>query len=62
MLGTTFSKIICNNCQLNLSPSINYKLFSDYDNQRPDNEYIPDDRISIGFKIGLEYLFKNNRE
>jgi hypothetical protein len=58
MLGTTFSKLIGNKCLLNLSPFINYKLVPDHDNQRPDYNNIPDDKISIGFRIGIEYLFK----
>jgi len=58
MLGATFSKSIGNKCLLNLSPSINYKLVPDHDNQRPDYKNISDDKISIGFRIGIEYLFK----
>ncbi|MFA5540967.1 MAG: hypothetical protein WC984_04780 [Bacteroidales bacterium] len=58
MLGATFSKSIGNKCLLNLSPFINYKLIPDHDNQRPDYKNIPDDKISIGFRIGIEYLFK----
>lgn len=58
MLGNTFSKSIGNKCLLNLSPYINYKLVTDHDNQRPDYKNIPDDKISIGFRIGIEYLFK----
>jgi hypothetical protein len=59
MLGTTFSKSIGNKYLLNLSPFINYKLVPDHDNQRPDYKNIPDDKISIGFRIGIEYLFKS---
>jgi hypothetical protein len=36
-----------------------YKLIPDHDNQRPDYRNIPDDKISIGFRIGIEYLFKS---
>ena len=58
MLGTTFSKSIGNKCLLNLSPFINYMLVPDHDNQRPNYKNIPDDKLFIGFKIGIEYLFK----
>lgn len=58
MFGTTFSKLIGNICIVNLSPFINYNLVPDHDNQRPDYRNIPDDKISFGFRIGIEYLFK----
>jgi len=58
MFGTTLSKLIGNKCIMNLSPFINYNLVPDHDNQRPDYRNIPDDKISIGFRIGIEYLFK----
>ncbi len=61
MLGTTFSKSIGNKCLFNLSPFMNYNLVSDHDNQRPDYRNIPDDKISIGFRIGIEYLFKTTK-
>jgi hypothetical protein len=62
IFGTTFSKLVGNKCQLNLSPFINYKLLSDHDNQRPDYKNIPDDKISIGFRIGIEYFFKTTED
>lgn len=58
MLGTTFSKSIGNRYLLNLSPFINYKLVPDHDNQRPDYKNIPDGKISLGFKIGIEFIFQ----
>lgn len=58
VFGTTFSKLIGNKYLFNLSPIISYKLVSDHDNQRPDYKNIPDDKISIGVRIGIEYLFK----
>ena len=57
MLGTTFSKLIGTKCIVNLSPFINYNLVPDHDNQRPDYRNIPDDKISIGLRLGIEYLF-----
>ncbi len=59
MLGTTFSKSIGKKFILNMSPSINYKLIPDHNNQRPNYKNIPDDRLSLGFNIGIEYVFKN---
>lgn len=58
IVGTTFSKLIGDKCVLNLAPFINYKLVSDHDNQSPDYKNVPDDKISIGFIMGIEYLFK----
>lgn len=60
LLGTTFSKSIGNKWLLNLSPFINYKLIPDHNDQRPDYKNIPDDRVFLGFKIGIEYLFKTS--
>lgn len=57
MIGTTFSKLFGNKYALNLSPLINFNLISDHYNQRPDYRNIPGDKISIGLKIGIEYLF-----
>ena len=62
MFGTTFSTFISNKCTVNLSPFINYKLVPDHDNQRPDYTNIPDDKIFIGFRIGIEYLFKTTED
>lgn len=58
--GTTISKSLNNKYVLNLSPFLNYILISDLDNQRPDYRNLPDDKISVGFKIGIEYLFKES--
>jgi hypothetical protein len=58
IFGTTFSKLIGDKCVLNLTPFINYKLVSDHDNQSPDYKNILDDKISVGFIMGIEYLFK----
>lgn len=58
MLGTALSKTVGNNYQIALTPFINYKIVPDHDNQRPDYKNIPDDKVFIGFKIGVEYLFK----
>jgi len=60
VLGTAFSKSVGNKCLLNLSPFINFKLIPDHDNQRPDYKNIPDDKISFGVKIGIEYMFKTS--
>jgi len=60
LLGTTFSKSIGNKWLLNLSPFINYKLIPDHNDQRPDYKNIPDDRVFLGFKLGIEYLFKTS--
>lgn len=50
-LGATFSMPIGNKCLLNLSPFLNYKLLADHNIQRPNDNNIPDDIISIGFRI-----------
>jgi len=60
MLGTTFSKSIEKKIILNMSPIINYKLIPDYKEQRPNYKNIPNDKLSFGFKIGIEYGFKNS--
>ena len=52
--GTTFSWAIGNKCLLNLAPFINYRLIPDHDNQRPDYKNIPNDKIAVGCKIGVE--------
>lgn len=60
MLGTTFSKSIGEKFILNLSPIANYKLIPDYTDQRPIYKNIPNDRLSLGFRIGIEYLIKSS--
>ena len=62
MLGTAFSKEISNKCLLNLTPCVNYKLVTAYDSERPDDRYIPNDTFYIGFKLGIEYLFKATKK
>jgi hypothetical protein len=59
VLGTTFTKSIGNKYRLNLSPCINYIAVSNNNNQRPSDNYFPDYKLSVGLKIGLEYLFKS---
>ncbi len=60
MLGTTFSKSIGEKFILNMSPIANYKLIPDHSDQRPNYKNIPNDRLSLGFKIGIEYLIKKS--
>lgn len=59
MLGTTFSLLIGDKYLLNLSPVINYKLIPDHDNQRPNYKNIPNDKVSIDLKFGVEYIFNH---
>lgn len=57
--GATISSLLSSRCKLNLSPFINYKVIPGHDSQRPNYRNIPDDGIiSVGFKLGIEYLFK----
>ncbi|GAB4460339.1 MAG: hypothetical protein Fur0028_13620 [Bacteroidales bacterium] len=56
--GITISKPINNRFILNLSPCVNYKLIPDHRDQRPNYRSLPDDKISVGLKIGAEYLLK----
>ncbi len=61
MIGTTFSKPISSRFQINFSPMINYKLILNSLELRPDYKNIPDDRLAVGFKMGIEFLFKTNK-
>lgn len=56
-LGLNFSKNINNHFRLNLEPFSDYKLILNTKNPRPDYINIPDNRLSLGLKIGLEYMF-----
>ncbi len=60
IFGATFSKLIGNRCKLNLSPFINYKLTPESDSQSPNYRNLAYDKLSVGFKIGIEYLFKKS--
>lgn len=59
--GATISSLLSSRCKLNLSPFINYKVIPSYDSQRPNYRNIPDDGLlTVGFKLGIEYLFKTS--
>lgn len=59
-LGLTYSKITGKKWQLNISPFINYILIPDHYNGKPQYTNFPDDRFSLGLKMGIEYLCKKN--
>lgn len=56
-LGLNLSKNINNYFKINLEPFSDYKLILNTKNSRPDYINIPDNRLSLGLKIGLEYMF-----
>lgn len=58
MIGMTFSKSINKNLILNTSPFLSYKIVLNSSDGRPDYTNIPDDKLSLGFNLGLEYIFK----
>jgi hypothetical protein len=55
--GLNFSKNINNYFRINLEPFSDYKLILNTENSSPDYENIPDNRLSLGLKVGLEYMF-----
>jgi hypothetical protein len=58
MIGMTFSKSIHKNMILNASPFLSYKVVLNSSDERPDYTNIPDDKLSAGFSLGFEYVFK----
>ncbi len=58
LLGITFSKMLDNKLLLNISPFFNYPIIPNGRNQIPGYNNIPN-YISLGAKIGIEYLFKD---
>lgn len=60
-LGLEFSKLITQRLIINISPFFDYKIFLDFDEQRPDYRNLTDDRFSTGFRLGVEYLFEKNK-
>ncbi len=56
-LGLNFKKNINNHFRLNLEPFSDYKLILNTKHSRPDYINISDNRLSLGLKIGLEYMF-----
>ena len=42
---------------LNIKPFINYQIKPHFRAQRPDYRNFPEDKLSLGFKLGLEYSF-----
>lgn len=57
--GTSLSKAVSKKFLFSTTPFINYKLIPDHKDQRPNYKNIPDDKLSVGIKISVEYLFKN---
>lgn len=55
--GLNYSKNIHNHFRFNIEPFSDYKLILNTKNYRPDNLGVPDNRLSLGLKIGLEYIF-----
>lgn len=56
-LGTTFTKSLGDRYLINFSTFSNFKLIPEHYDERPNYKNRPEDKISIGFRIGLEYLF-----
>ncbi len=56
LLGTTFSVLVGQQCKVNLSPFIRYNMIADHVSQKPNYRNIPDDIMSIGIRLGVEYL------
>lgn len=57
MIGPTFSRSINKKLMINLSSSFYYKTMLDSNNYSPDYKNIPEDKIAIGIKLGIEYIF-----
>lgn len=57
LLGATISNFILYNWKVNISPFLNYSLIADHNNQRPNYRNIPEDKLTVGLGIGVEYLF-----
>lgn len=55
-LGTTFTKSLGDRYLINLSTFSNFKLNPEHYDARQNYKNRPEDKISIGFRIGLEYL------
>lgn len=60
--GFTFTKLIGQKFALNIQPFICYKLINDHDIKYSMyiGSKLPDDKLSLGIKIGLEFLFKKS--
>jgi hypothetical protein len=56
-LGSAVSYIINKNISFSTTPFADFKLILNSINQRPDYSELPDNRFSVGLKIGVEYLF-----
>ncbi|MGW8317367.1 MAG: hypothetical protein ACWGNV_17355 [Bacteroidales bacterium] len=57
MIGPTFSRSINEKLMINLSSSFYYKTMPDSNNYSPDYKNIPEDKIAIGIRLGIEYIF-----
>lgn len=58
MIGPTFSRSLNEKLMINLSSSFYYKTMPDSNNYSPDYKNIPEDRVAIGIRLGIEYIFK----
>ncbi len=56
-LGSNISYKINKSIYLNTTPFADFKLILNSISQRPDSSNLPDNRFSVGLKIGIEYLF-----
>lgn len=57
MIGAAFSKRIGKKYVINFTPFMKYNLVDDYGSQSPDYRNIPDDKMSVGCRLGVELLF-----
>lgn len=60
-LGINISKKTNQYFVFNLSPFVDYKFELDYTIQRPDYRNLTDDRLTLGIKLGIEYVFNMNK-
>lgn len=56
ILGASFSKTLGDRCVVEFTPFVKYNLVDDHGIQRPDYRNIPDDKVSIGCRLGVELL------
>ncbi len=56
-LGSAVSYKINKNISFSATPFADFKLILNSISQRPDYSDLPDNRFSVGLKIGVEYLF-----
>lgn len=56
VVGANFTKAISDRLLFNLSPTVNYRITSDYYSSRYNDRFLHQDILSLGIKAGIEYL------